>query len=299
MAQVQGHISIANSQVSDTAQFHVVNPTDACAGVTDQERYDPNKNPGGVRCDIQDASINILGPRLPAVWTPQEKKIGHGFAGVPTDNVGVQYGLAALRAGQITPAQFVDLNQKMGGLSIVDISHTDARMSADRPTLANAYRTGSINEANNLDRTAIIDCRGPDPGAFHDAYRAFAMRARLDRAHGNHANQLIWEGPALIIGDPQCEVNSFDAMDKWLTAVEKDKAKGTVAQKVARDKPADATDRCYDGNGNKVSDALSGGAVARIYGTPGTAAGDAITPATNKCQLKPLNRSDDYGPIPS
>ena len=27
-------------------------------------------------------------------------------------------------------------------------------------------------------------------------------------------------------------------------------------------------------------------------------AGDAITTDTNKCQLKPLNRSDDYGPIP-
>ena len=108
-----------------------------------------------------------------------------------------------------------------------------------------------INEANNLDQTAIIDCRGPDPGAFHDAYRAFAMRARLDRANGNHANQLIWEGPALIIGDARCEANSFDAMDKWLTAVEKDKAKGSVAQKVARDKPTDLTDRCYDGSATR------------------------------------------------
>ena len=52
-----------------------------------------------------------------------------------------------------------------------------------------------INETNNLDQTAIIDCRGPNPGAFHDAYRAFAVRARLDREHGTHANQLIWEGP--------------------------------------------------------------------------------------------------------
>ena len=57
-----------------------------------------------------------------------------------------------------------------------------------------------INETNNLDRTAIIDCRGPDPGAFHDAYRAFAVRARLDREHGGHANQLIWEGPGEPIG---------------------------------------------------------------------------------------------------
>ena len=35
-----------------------------------------------------------------------------------------------------------------------------------------------------------------------------------------------------------------------------------------------------------------------IYGTPRTVAGDALTTDTNKCQLKPLNRSDNYGPIP-
>src|SRR3954454_6392075 len=298
MADVQGHVSIANSIVSDNAQWHVVIPTDPCKGVTDAQRYEPNTNPGGVRCTIQDAAINVLGQRPESVWTPQEKQVGKGWAGVPTDNVGVQYGLKALQEAKITPAQFVDLNQKMGGISLVDAKYTPERLEADRPTLGNAYRTGMINEGNNLDRTAIIDCRGPDPGAFHDAYRAFAMRARLDRAHGNHDNQLIWEGPAVIIGDTSCEVNSFDAMDKWLAAVEKDKAKGTVAKKVARDKPKDATDRCYDGNGEKVSDDLCGEAVVPIYGTPRTVAGDALTTDTNKCQLKPLNRADDYGPIP-
>jgi hypothetical protein len=33
-------------------------------------------------------------------------------------------------------------------------------------------------------------------------------------------------------------------------------------------------------------------------GTPRTVAGDAITTDANKCQLKPLNRSDNYGLIP-
>ena len=153
------------------------------------------------------------------------------------------------------------------------------RIDADRPALANAYRSGMINETNNLDRTAIIDCRGPDPGAFHDAYRAFAVRARLDRAHGDHGNQLIWEGPTTIIADPQCELNSFLAMDRWLAAVEKDHSRKPLERKIARDKPADLTDRCYDGNGVKVSDALCpvGGPV---YGTPRTVAGDAITTDT-------------------
>jgi hypothetical protein len=34
------------------------------------------------------------------------------------------------------------------------------------------------------------------------------------------------------------------------------------------------------------------------FGTPRTVAGDAITTDTNKCQLKPLNRNDNYGLIP-
>jgi hypothetical protein len=155
-----------------------------------------------------------------------------------------------------------------------------------------------INETNNLNRAAIIDCRGPNPGLFHDAYRAFAVRARLDREHGNHANQLIWEGPATIIGDSQCELNGFLALDRWLTAVKKDKANGTPAQKIARDKPQDLTDRCYDGGGQKLSNDLCPPGVVNVEGTPRTVAGDAITTDANKCQLKALNRNDDYGPVP-
>ncbi|MGH2966650.1 MAG: DUF6351 family protein [Solirubrobacterales bacterium] len=297
MADVEGGPDgVVNAQVSDSAQFHVVIPTDPCAGVSDQQRYEPTTNPGGVRCAIQDAAINVFGPRPMSVWTPQEKQIGRGFADTPVDNVGVQYGLGALQQGQITPAQFVDLNQKVGGLD-PDANHTLRRMRADHTVLANAYRSGMINETNNLNRTAIIDCRGPNPGLFHDAYRAFAVRARLNRAHGNHANQLIWEGPVVLTADNQCGLNAFLALNRWLAAVEKDQAQGTVAQKVARDKPKDLTDRCYDGSGHKLSNGLCPGGVVNVEGTPRTVAGDAITTDTNKCQLKPLNRSDNYGPI--
>ena len=298
MAGVEGGPDgVANAHVSDSAQFHVVIPTDHCAGITDQQRYEPTTNPGGVRCSIQDAAINIFGPRPQSLWTPQEKQIGHGFADTPVDNVGVQYGLGELQQGNITPAQFVDLNQKAGGLD-PDANHTPQRMRANHTVLANAYRSGMINETTNLNRTAIIDCRGPNPGLFHDAYRAFAVRARLNRAHGNHANQLIWEGPVVLTGDNQCGLNAFLALNRWLGAVEKDKANGTYAQKIARDKPGDLTDRCYDGNGQKLSDGLCPGGVVNVEGTPRTVAGDAITTDANKCQLKPLNRSNNYGPIP-
>ncbi len=309
MADVQGHITIVNSEVSDQAQFHVAVPTDNCSGVSDEQRHDPDNNQGGVRCDIQDAAINLFGPRPPELWGPQEKQIGHGFAGFPVDNVGVQYGLKVLQRGTITAADFIDLNAKIGGVDY-DANMAPERTIATEPALSNAYRSGMINEANNLDRTAIIDCRGPDPGAFHDAYRAFAMRARLAREHGDHDNQLIWEGPVEIIGDTACGLNSFKAMDRWMAAVEADVSDTPLAAKLTANKPADLVDRCYNGSGQKVSDDLCPGAsvpgtppalnvgVVPIYGTPRTVAGDALTTDANKCQLKPLDRSDNYGPVP-
>jgi hypothetical protein len=207
----------------------------------------------------------------------------------------VEYGLAALRAGQITPAQFADLNARIGGLNI-DAQPTSTRIDATgAQSLARAYRTGMINETNNLNQTAIIDCRGPNPGLFHDAYRAFAVRARLDREHGTHANQLIWEGLATIIGDTQCELNSFIAMDRWLTAVEKDQSHASLPRKIINDKPADLSDRCYNGTGQQLSSNLCPPGVVNVEGTPRTVAGDAITTDHNKCQLQPLSKSDFPG----
>lgn len=308
-AQVEGNLLPVDSVVSDMGFFDAIVPTHACGHISDAQRYDPVNNPGGVRCSIADMAINVFAPRPAAVWSANEQKLGHGFAGLAVDNVGVQYGLATLQQGLITADQFIDLNQKIGGLNI-DIVPTASRIVADEPALANAYRSGMINETNNYDRTAIIDCRGPDPGAAHDSYRAFAIRARLEREHGTHANQLIWEGPIPIVGDLECNQTSLIAMDRWLAAVEQDTASTALAQKIIQDKPADLDDACWDGAGNKLADGLCPDVVVPsyptllnvgvvpVYATPRMVAGDVITTDANKCQLKPLNRSDNYGPVP-
>ena len=290
-ATVEGNLLPLDAIVSDIGFFDAIVPTHACGGVSDQQRYQPQTNPAGVRCSIADYAINVFGPRRKSDWSANEKQLGHGFAGVAVDNVGVQYGLSALDQNQITPAQFVDLNAKIGGLDI-DINPTASRIAASEPALANAYRSGMINEANNLNQTASIDCRGPDPGAAHDSYRAFAVRARLDREHGTHANQLIWEGPAPIIGDSECTVNSLIAMDRWLNAIAADHSSASAAQKVVKEKPQDLSDECWTGTGTKLTNSLCPPGVVPVYGTPRTVAGDAITTDANKCQLKPLQRSD-------
>ena len=146
-----------------------------------------------------------------------------------------------------------------------------------------------INEANNLDQTAIIDCRGPDPGAAHDSYRAFAVRDRLDRAHGSHANQMIWEGPAPIIGDTKCALNSLITMDRWLAAVERDHS---VPAGGAQDRGGQAHRRHRPVLGRHRPPPDQWPVPAResfrCTARRGPWPGDAMTTDTNKCQLKPF-----------
>src|SRR4029079_833003 len=103
-----------------------------------------------------------------------------------------------LRNGTLSPAQFVDLNTKIGAFDI-DYEPQTARTAADRPALDRAYTSGAVDTANNLDKVAIIDLRGPDPGAFHDVYRTYALRARLTRNFGTAANQILWRGQTPLI----------------------------------------------------------------------------------------------------
>ena len=296
IAEVMGHVTFVNAEISENAQFHVAVASDGsgCGGISGDQLYHPETNPGGVRCAIQDAAVNVFGRRDQLLWTDPERDIGQGFAGFPIDNVGVQFGLRALQKGIITPQQFIDLNRDIGGLDI-DANPTAERLVADESTLERAYRSGMINSANNLDQTAIIDCRGPDPGLFHDAYRTFAMRARLDREHGNHNNHLIWGGPVPLIADSNCHFNSLLAMDEWLAAVEQDQALIPLADKLTTNRPSDLTDMCWDGTGNLAAPALCPETVLTVYGTPRMVAGDAITTDNNKCQLKTID-PDDYLP---
>ena len=264
-----------------------------------EDSYNAQTNPGGVRCTLADYMINVLGPRSPSVWIDAEQQVGRGFAGLPLDNVGVQYGLDPLKKGLITTEQFVDLNDKIGGGSIDSVA-TPERFQADQPALANAYRSGGVNSTNNLDDVAIIDLRGPDPGAFHDAYRSWAIRARLEREHGTYANHVIWFGAVPLMGDPNYATEGMLAMDRWLAGVESDQGTGSLASKVIRNRPADVKDRCSQIEGLELVSLPGIGPICELkdvqtrYGTPRTVAGEGIETDVNKCTLKPLRRLDYY-----
>lgn len=279
MSAVLDHPNVGNPITFTTAIPNGADPTHSCAGLPASKQYNAKINKHGVRCTLQDYTINVVGPRKQ-----------DGFANRPFDNVGIEYGLKGLLQGLISPAQFVDLNTNIGGLDI-DGNVQKGRSKADLVGLARAYRSGLVDTASNLNKVAIIDLRGPDPGAFHDVYRTYAMRARLLRNFGTAANQVLWRGLVPLLGDTNYVDQSVFAMDRWLARVNADHRSAPLSEKIIQDKPADLTDRCTNGSGTALPSETCDEAV-EAYGTPRFAAGEPITDDTLKCQLQPLRRSD-------
>ena len=292
IAAVQGHPDYANSVELSTLYWPTLaDPAYACAGVSAAQRWSPS-NPKGVRCDLEDYMINVFGP--------YQGSDPYGYAGIPLDNVGVEYGLSALKQGIITPAQFVDLNQRIGGFND-DFGRTTTRFAAQEPALTYDYRSGAVNETNNLTGVAIIDLRGPDAGTFHDAYRSWTIRARLEQQEGRvPKNDVIWFGETPLIGDPRYTSEGLLAMDRWLSAVDADRRPVSLAQKVADDRPADVHDQCSDIAGVDQVSVPDVGPVCELplaqtrFGTPRTVAGESIATDVEKCRLVPLRQSAFY-----
>jgi len=259
--------------------------------------YNAQSNPGGVRCDLQDYMPNVLGLRPQSAWDAQEKQLGHGFVNRPIDNIGVQYGLRALLAGTITPQQFADLNGHIGGYDL-DLNPTTARSAADPGGLVNVYRTGAVDETNNLSTVPILDLRGHDDSEIHADFRSYVTRARLDQFDGGHGNQAIWTGPIALEGfegSQSMAQAGLLLMDKWLTNIYNDHSSRTQAAKVVADKPSAAVDTCFDGSGNALPSAECP-ALYPYYSDPHIAAGAALTDDHLKCQLEPLSMSN-YGSV--
>jgi hypothetical protein len=272
------HPNISNPITFTTVIPNSGNPSRSCPGVPDDKVYNAQTNPNGVRCTLQDYMVNAFG---------RDKR---GWARRGFDNVGIQYGLKGLRDGRISAAQFVDFNTHIGGADL-DLNLTPQRTTADPIALRRLYRTGAINSANNLNKVAIIDLRGPDPGAFHDVYRTYAMRARLMRNFGTAANQVLWRGQVPLVGDPSFADAAVFAMDRWLARVHKDRRGIPLARKIIRDKPKTLTARCTDGNGNEQPSSVCDGTV-QSYGTPRQGAGGPLSEDIMKCRLEPMRRSD-------
>jgi hypothetical protein len=242
----------------------------------DDWEYDPKLRPDGKRCSLQDYQVNEFGTRP------------DGFANRPYDNVGVQYGLAALRAGQITTEQFVALNVGIGGIDI-NGQWTPYRTEADPDALRRAYQNGRVVNGALLAKVPIVSFRASDPEEYHSDVEDQILSSRLMRDTGSRDNQVILVTPK---GSGNAAASTaFLLMDQWLSALFADRAHRQNGNRVAETKPVGAVDTCY----------IDGGAVTSqktcrksypYYSKPRLVAGAPMTDDVLKCQLRPLNRAD-------
>jgi hypothetical protein len=259
--------------------------------------YDKLLRPDGVRCSEFDHNAPQVGTFTDADGVVKGNR--------PIDNEGVQYGLAALEQGAITPEEFVALNEGIGGYDNEWQFTPGKRTRATDPAaLATWYRGGLVSDGRQLAKTPIIDLRGQNnlTGDVHENWRAWQTRARLDANYGSHANQVIWANTAAGGSAPSGAIvtRSFATMDQWLTNLEADTSAAPREQKVLSAKPAGAVDQCFATNG--ATEPLvdvgfeSAACPVKYAGSPRIVAGEPITRAIFKCQTKPIDFSA-YGGV--
>lgn len=257
-------------------------------------RYDPQSNPDGARATVWDHGRNAFGV------DPET-----GFARRPLDNVGVQYGLQALKDGVISADQFLDLNNRIGGLDI-DANVVADRMSADPVARRAAYQTGRVLDGGGgLGDIPIIDYRAYTDdlpvGDIHMRYQSFSTRERLIEANGDADNQVMLvedNALGLFSSDSPVLVQALLQMDRWLLAVQRDQSGADAHTVVVGAKPAGLVDACFAPDGTKIVQ----GQVYRgdtrcdelypTFASPRIVAGGPVASDVITCQLRGAERSD-------
>lgn len=265
-------------------------PTNAagCALADRSLIFDPVTNRKGARCTTQDIRVNIYG-----------RDPNTGWARRPTDNVGVQYGLAALNRGAISVDEFLEVNERAGGTDI-NGALVPHRTVGDPIAIAAMYASGlqaSYNAA--LANVPILMSRSyaDHRGDIHDRQRDFVVRARLERSNGRSDNTVIW-----IASTVAPIAASLDTMNRWLDAMAADPAPLTP-DKVVTHKPPEAVDTCWDPAGTRIVEPASFTAANRcnelypIHSEPRLVAGAPLTNDVVKCRLKPIDFADYQAPF--
>lgn len=264
------------------------------ASVPRSVRYDPQSNPDGARATVWDHTRNAYG------IDPET-----GFARRPLDNVGVQYGLQALQDGVITVDQFLNLNNRIGGLDI-DANVVPQRMSADPLARQAAYQTGRILDGGGgLGDIPIVDYRAytddlPN-GDIHQRYHSFSTRERLIEANGDAGNQVMLVEDfryGFFSTQSPLLVEALLQMDRWILAVQADETDRDAHEVVVNAKPSDLVEACYTAEGEKIVEqqVYQGdtrcNALYPSFASPRIVAGGPVASDVVTCQLREPVRSD-------
>ncbi len=244
-------------------------------------RYDPVTNPHGARPTIFDAARNVYGID-PAT----------GAALRPFDNVGVQYGLNALNAGVITPKEFLDLNEAIGGID-ADGNYISSRTTGDAEAIRRAYQSGlSLSGTGGLSAIPIVDNATSDEAAsYHYGWFHFAFRERIRQTDGTSANLMMWRS---VAGAHQ--ENAL--FEQWMNAWKADSSNEPPRNKVVAARPSAAVDGCFDGT-VFLADSLPFSRqqispCSKLYPAYSNAryeAGGPLAANVLKCYLKPVDPS--------
>lgn len=207
-------------------------------------------------------------------------KDASGFGRIGWDNVGVQYGLQALVGGVVTPAEFLDLNAKVGswkepsemvtegfpfvgGFSPANFDPWSARnmkLSPDGGVTPAPRRHGDLEAAHAAYASGmrfdghidipVIDWRHylEEQLNMHHSHQSFATRRRLELARGNADNQVIWftDARPSVAFDPTPE--AFEVIDEWMANLRAQPELG-----VAGNRPPRAVDRCLTRTGQEIA----------------------------------------------
>jgi hypothetical protein len=204
-----------------------------------------------------------------------------GAARVTWDNVGVQYGLNSLKAGKITPAEFIHLNWNVGGwkhpsqmvqetfpffgtgAAEIQKAQTVAGYfdpwsrknmnlgaTADQPAprsvgdpiaMANAYASGHVF-GGRLDVPAIDHRQYMERELdMHNAHQSFAVRQRVLDRMGSSGNLVVW------FTDTTPGVAKASQTLEALAVMDQWMAnmRANPDRSIAQNRPAQAVDSCF------------------------------------------------------
>jgi hypothetical protein len=259
---------------------------------------------------------------------------GQGRARISWSNRGVQYGLAALTAGQITVDEFLHLNHHVGSWkkprhmereyfwflgrdpdssaekfapwSQHNMNHSPdgglspaPRAVADEQAIAAAFRSGQVF----IGRIPIpvIDLRHylEDELDMHHSVASLQARARIIDYQGHADNQLIW-----MTRKPHIPTQlAFDLIDEWLENMRRYPHKS-----LAENRPAEAVDSCFRADGKIIArgdhvwdgewNRKAQGPCLKAYppfSTSRLVAGENISGDSFSCHLQTVQQAIDRG----
>jgi hypothetical protein len=248
-----------------------------------------------------------------------------GYARQTWDNVGVQYGLQALRDGHITPEEFLKLNATAGswkdpgqmvqegapfvpGGSFDPWSARNMRLSPDGGATPAPRRAGDLEAMRAAYRSGVyfdgdIDIPLVDVRPYlepvldmHNSHQSFASRQRMLDFDGDASNQVIWFWDRAA-GSTAMIPQALQVIDEWMANLRAHPELGAGGNR-----PAGAQDACFDASRTPIAsgpdvwagaldDRADGPCLQRfpIYSTSRIVAGGPIRGGVYKCGLQPVS----------